>query len=154
MSASLRSPLVTGLFLLLPGLAVAADKLPTIEITYEMKVGTETELGKLVKIDGKDVFLTCPGGKPYAVDKSLAMSWKRCPESENNFGNFTGKLLDFDITDGSYIVMTKEGETKSLSAAPFMLKNFAKGQDLWVAIDKSPKSTPYALTPYGLDRVQ
>jgi hypothetical protein len=28
-----------------------------------------------------------------------------------------------------------------------MLKDFAKGQDLWVSVDKSPLSVPYALVP-------
>jgi hypothetical protein len=154
MSASLRSPMIPALCLLLPGLAFAADKVTTTEITYEMKVGTEMETGKVVKIGAKTVFLTCPGGKTYDIDQSLTMTWKKCPELTGSFGSFTGKLLDFDVANGSYMVMTKDGETKSLSTAPFMLRDFAKGQDLWVAIDKSPKSTPYALTPYGVDGVQ
>jgi hypothetical protein len=44
-------------------------------------------------------------------------------------------------------VMTKNGETKSLSTAPDLLKGFAKGQDVWVAIGKNPTSTPYAFAP-------
>jgi hypothetical protein len=145
MRASLPTRIVVGLSLVLPGLAVAADSLPDDATTYLMKIGTELETGKVVKSGNKTVFVTCPGGKIYDIDQSLTKTVMKCPLFTGPFGSFTGKLLESDTATGFYKVMTKDGETKSLSTAPDLLKGLAKGQDLWVAIDKTPLSTPYAL---------
>jgi hypothetical protein len=152
MNASFLSPIAAGiaagLFLLLPGAARAVEDASP---TYVMKIGGEEETGKVVKSGERIVFLTCPGGKSYDIDgASLKKTWRRCPDPKGgygSFGSFAGKILELDWQKGAYSVMTKDGETKSLSTAPDLLKGFAKGQDVWVAIDKSPASKPYAFAP-------
>jgi hypothetical protein len=147
MSTSFLSPIVAGLFLPLPLLLAGAAFATDLSPTYVMTIGTETELGKVVvKSGGKRVFLTCPGGKEYDVgDSKLEESPRDCPDPDGKYGVFAGKLLDFDAKDGSFRIITKDGQTRSLATTPWMLKDFTKGQDLWVGIDKSPLSTPYAV---------
>jgi hypothetical protein len=147
MSNSFLSPIVAGLLLTQPLLPTGAAFAEDLSPTYVMTIGTETELGKVVvKSGAKRVFLTCPGGKEYDVDDSkLHQSPKPCPKPDGQYGVFAGRLLDFDAKAGSFQIITRDGQTKSLATTPWMLKDFTKGQDLWVGIDKSPLSTPYAV---------
>jgi hypothetical protein len=147
MSTSFLSPIVAALFLTQPLLPTGAAFAKDLSPTYVMIIGTETELGKVVvKSGGKRVFLTCPGGKEYDFDDTkLQQSPRECPNPDGKYGLFAGKLLDFDAKIGSFQIITRDGMTRSLATMPWTLKDFTKGQDLWVGIDKSPLSTPYAV---------
>jgi hypothetical protein len=146
MRPSFLSPIVAGLLLPLPLLPTGAAFAQDLSPTYVMTIGTETELGKVVKNGARRVFLTCPGGKEYDVDDtSLHQSPRPCPKPDGQYGLFAGTLLDFDAKIGAFQIITKDGQTRSLATTPWMLKDFAKGQDLWVGIDKGPLSTPYAV---------